>query len=73
MARRTSQRQLTVRLSHISAAPGANSHGRRMLGWVADAGLLLLLVLALPLVVLVIGTPVALVVRLLVELARRWL
>jgi hypothetical protein len=44
-----------------------------MLGWAADAGLLLLLVLALPLVVVVVGTPVALVVRLLAELARRWL
>jgi hypothetical protein len=73
MARRTSQRQLTVRLPNVSAAASANSHGRRLLGWAGDAGLLLLLVLALPLVVVVVGTPVALVVRLLAELARRWL
>ena len=41
-----------------------------MLGWLEDAGMLLLLVLAFPLVVLVVGTPVALVVRLLIQI--RW-
>jgi len=43
-----------------------------MLGWLKDAGLLLLLVLAFPLVVLAVGAPVALVVRLLIEIGRRW-
>jgi hypothetical protein len=43
-----------------------------MLGWLEDAGVLLLVVLAFPLVILVVGTPVALVVRLLVEIGRRW-
>ena len=43
-----------------------------MLGWLEDAGLLLLLALAFPLVVLVVGAPVAFVVRLLVEIGRRW-
>jgi hypothetical protein len=46
--------------------------GRQMLGWLVDAGVLLLLVLAFPLVILVVGTPVALVVRLLIEVSRRW-
>jgi hypothetical protein len=43
-----------------------------MLGWLEDAGLLLLLAFALPLVVLVVGAPVVLVVRLLIEIGRRW-
>jgi hypothetical protein len=43
-----------------------------MPGWLEDAGVLLLVVLAFPLVVLVVGTPVALVVRLLIEFSRRW-
>jgi hypothetical protein len=42
-----------------------------MLGWLADAGLVLLITLALPLAILVAGTPVALFLRLLVEIARR--
>ena len=46
--------------------------GRLMLGWLQDAGLLLLLTLLFPLVVLVMGAPVALFVRLLFELTRRW-
>jgi hypothetical protein len=46
--------------------------GRRMLGWVVDAGVLLMCVLAFPLVVLIVGTPVALVVRLLIETSGRW-
>lgn len=45
---------------------------RQMLGWLEDAGALLLLALAFPLVILVVGTPVALVVRLLIEFSRRW-
>jgi hypothetical protein len=43
-----------------------------MLGWLEDAGLLLLLGLAFPLAILVVGTPIALVVRLLLEIGRRW-
>jgi len=49
----------------------ATSRGRLILGWLEDAGLLLLLVLAFPVVILIVGTPVALVVRLLLEIGRR--
>ena len=54
------------------AAIVASGRGRQMLGWLEDVGLLLLLVLAVPLVILVVGAPVALVVRLLIEIGRRW-
>ena len=54
----------------IIAAPAGS---RRMLGWLEDAGWLLLLALAFPLVILIVGAPVALVVRLLIEIGRRWL
>lgn len=58
----------------IAAAPTAVAAGRShlMLSWLEDAGLLLLLALAFPLVVLIVGAPVALVVRLLIEIGRRW-
>lgn len=56
----------------IGAAPPAASRGRLIEGWLEDAGLLLLLTLAFPLVVLMMGAPVALVVRLLIEIGRRW-
>lgn len=57
-----------------AAAPSAIvASGRQMLGWLEDAGLLLLLVLAFPLAVLVVGAPVALVVRVLIEIVSRWL
>jgi hypothetical protein len=39
---------------------------------IEDARILLLLTLAFPLVVLIVGAPVALVVRLLIEIGRRW-
>ena len=49
-----------------------NAAGRgRMLGWLEDAVLLLLLTFAVPLIVLIVGAPVALVVRLLIEIGRR--
>ena len=50
----------------------ARGRNRQVLGWLEDAGLLLLLVLVFPLVILVVGTPVALVVRLLLDISRRW-
>lgn len=56
----------------IGAVPTAAGRGRIMLGWLEDAGLLLLVALALPLAVLAVGAPVALVVRLLIEVGRRW-
>jgi hypothetical protein len=55
------------------AAVGATDRNGRMAGWLEDAGLLLVLTLAFPLVILVVGAPVALVVRLLIEIGRRWL
>jgi hypothetical protein len=58
-----------------AAAPsaiGATGRGRQILGWLEDAGLALLLVFAFPLVVLAVGAPVALVVRLAIEVGRRW-
>jgi len=54
------------------AAVVAAGRGRLMLGRLEDAGLLLLLTLAFPLVILIVGAPVALVVRLLIEIGRRW-
>ena len=61
-------------IAAAAAAPGAivaSGRGRQMLGWLEDAGLLLLLVLAFPVVILSVGTPVALVVRLLIQIGRR--
>jgi hypothetical protein len=45
---------------------------RRILGLFDEAMLLLLLVFLFPLVILLVGTPVALFVRLLLEIAQRW-
>jgi hypothetical protein len=45
---------------------------RNILGLIDDAVCLLLVVLAFPLVILLIGTPVALLVRLLIELGQRF-
>ena len=61
----------TIKAASPSAI-AASGHGRRMLGWVEDAGLLLLFGLAFPVAILVVGTPIALVVRLLIEIGRRW-
>jgi hypothetical protein len=58
--------------ARITNETSLGGRGRQMLGWLVDAGVLLVLVLAFPLVILVVGTPVALVVRLLIEVSRRW-
>ncbi len=44
----------------------------RMLGGLEDAVLLLLVALVFPLIILGLGAPVALVVRLALDIARRW-
>jgi hypothetical protein len=49
----------------------ATGRVRVILGWLEDAGLSLLLVLAFPVVVLILGAPVALAVRLLILIGRR--
>jgi hypothetical protein len=54
-----------------ASAIRASGRARQVLGWLVDMGLLLLLALAFPLVVLVMGAPIALVVRLLIEIDRR--
>jgi hypothetical protein len=57
-----------------AAAPNANGprgRGWQMLGWLEDAGLLVVLALAFPLVILILGTPVVFVGWLLLENARR--
>jgi hypothetical protein len=43
-----------------------------MRGALEDAGLLLLITFAFPLVILIMGAPLALIVRLLIEISRRW-
>ncbi len=50
---------------------GVGISRRNRLDLLEDAGLLLLLVFLIPLVILAIGTPIALFVRLLVEIAHR--
>ena len=58
-------------MASVPNAISASGYGRQMLSWLEDAGLLVLLALAFPLVILIVGTPVAFVVRLLLEIARR--
>ena len=56
----------------VQAKPSARRGPlRRILGFVDDVVLLLLVVLLFPLVILLLGSPVALFVRLLVEIAQR--
>lgn len=42
------------------------------LGWLGDVAGILLVGVAIPVAILVVGMPVALLVRLLIELAGRW-
>lgn len=52
--------------------PGeARTAWQRGLGWLADAGALLLIGLAVPLAILVVGMPLALLVRVLLEILAR--
>jgi hypothetical protein len=51
---------------------GARSAAAIGLGWLGDVSGILLIGLALPVAILVVGMPVALVVRLLVEIAARF-
>ena len=44
---------------------------RVLLGWLEDAGLVVLITLAIPLAILIVGTPVALFLRLLLAIAHR--
>jgi len=56
----------------VQVKPGSRRISLRdILGCLDDAVLLLLVVLLFPLVILLIGTPVALFVRLLIEIAQR--
>lgn len=56
-----------------SAAPNAErSFLRRAAGWFEDVGLLLLVVSLFVLAILVAAMPIALVVRLVLEVASRW-
>ena len=72
-----------IRLAHPVGGPAATiaveptrvaatGRGRLMAGWLEDAGLLLLVVLAFPVVILMVGAPVALVIRLLIQVGRWW-
>jgi hypothetical protein len=67
----TSDRSETTTNARVEAT-GARAHAARTLGRLEDAVLLLLLVLAFPLIILGVGAPVALVVRLVLDIARRW-
>ena len=62
--------------SATNAAPPitvvAGGHALHIRGWLEDAGLLLLVVIAFPLTILILGTPMALLVRLLTKIGRRW-
>ena len=71
LVRNTARPDATITAS-ASSAVVVRSLGRRIVGWLEEAGLLLLLALAFPLAVLGVGAPVALVVRLLIEIGRRW-
>lgn len=53
------------------ARPDRKGRPRKMMGLLDDVVLLLLVVFLAPLAILVIGTPVALCVRLLIEIAQR--
>ena len=63
---------MALPIATTSVALKRRSSLRNVVSWLEEAGLSLLLVLALPLVILAVGAPVALVVRLLMEIGRRW-
>ena len=69
LARNVPHPDATISAATTAAVVG---RGRLMLGWLEDAGLLLLVALVFPLVILVAGAPLAFFVRLLLEIARRW-
>ena len=50
---------------------GRTGRPRGLSGWIEDAVFMLLAVMLLPLVILLVGAPVVLVVRLLLEIAER--
>lgn len=53
------------------AAVESRGRGRVVMGWLGDAGLILLITLAFPLAILAVGTPLALFLRLLLAIAGR--
>jgi hypothetical protein len=55
-----------------SSATEASGREWQMLGWLEDAALLLLVGLAFPAAILAVGVPIALLVRLLIEIGRLW-
>ena len=73
---------IAVQLTRTAAGPSvtrtasraivADGPARHIFGWLEDAGLLLLVGIAFPLTILIVGTPIALLVRLLIEIGRRW-
>ena len=71
LARNVARPDATISAAAPTAVVARGS-GRLVLGWFEDAGLLLLVALVFPLVVLVVGAPLAFFVRLLLEIARRW-
>jgi hypothetical protein len=65
---------ITAAAPSNASVPGAicaTGRWRQMLGWLEDAGLLVVLALAFPVVILIVGTPVAFVGWLLLEIVRR--
>lgn len=74
---------IAVQLTRKAAGPSAtrtaspravvaDGSGPHIFGWLEDAGLLLLVVIAFPVMILIVGTPIALLLRLLIAIGRRW-
>jgi hypothetical protein len=66
------QNALDVPVAHRQRGEARPGLLRRIAAGSGDAGLLVLVVLLIPVAILVTGTPVAIVVRLMVEAAKRW-